>query len=301
MNEGTETTIAAHEDPVVVLRRVEPMLEAIDADKLHAGNFDAAAGASLVLGHLDVLMTLRPAFQETFRAFNFANLDSLRDYATVVKFLANAESSERPRVDVAATKALEEGKAFRANLGVIAAMFASLGVFDAAAVRAIERMPRGYEGTSNAILRYCVLFMEHRSEVEGKMPLSMDVIERGRAKAVELGAIGENPGSAEAEAAADLRRRAVTLFVNAYQEVKAAVEYVRRAERDASQFAPALSNHRANSRGDDDKQRGEDLPEDKKAEQAKEKASGSATPAPLAPTTDATKNAPPLPDSPFKR
>lgn len=301
MNESTPAAPAAQRDPVVVLERLHEALAAIDSDKLHPGNFDAAAGASLVLGHMDALMSLRPAFQATFRAFNFAHLDNLRDYATVVKYLANAEDTERPRVDLAAVRALEEGRAFRTKLAAIASMFANLGVFDATDVRNIERKTRGYEGTSDAILSYCVLFVAHRSEVEGNMPLSMDTIESGRAKAVELAAIGSSPGSAEAEKAADLRRRAVTLFMNAYQEVKWAVEYVRRVERDANQFAPALSNRRASSRGGDEEQQGEDLPEDKKAEQ--EKASGSVTPAPapVAPAGDASKNTPPLPDSPFKR
>lgn len=178
-----------------------------------------------------------------------------RAAAFVIGGLAVVSAASARGVD-SCMKALEYGRAFRTKLAAVTSMFANLGVFDATDVRNIERKTRGYDGTSDAILSYCVMFVAHRSEVEGNMPLSLDTIESGRAKAVE---------------------------------------------RDANQFAPALSNRRASSRGGDEEQQGEDLPEDKKAEQ--EKASGSVTPAPapVAPAGDASKNTPPLPDSPFKR
>lgn len=306
MTEASVAATAAHQDPVVVVERLDAELSAVDPEKFLVANFDVAGAASTVLGHLESIASLRPNIESTFRSFNFRYLDYLGDYAVAVKYLANAEENARPRVDPEVSKALEEGRAFRATLGSIAKMFAAIGVFDAGIVADIERLPRGYEGTSNAILRYAALFVDHRAQVDGKMPLSLQTIEQGRAKAVELGAMGATPDGKSLEEITDLRRRAVTLFLNAYQEVQSAIEYVRRHEGDAAEFVPTLANHRGGSKGESKEAGKKDpLPEDGKAEKAEKgearAASGEARPVSPAPKPASDKSAPPLPDSPFKR
>jgi hypothetical protein len=218
-----------------------------------------------------------------------------------VKYLANAEENARPRTDPAATAALEEGRAFRERVVAAVEMFAKFGILDAAIVASIVAETSGYAGTSDAILRCCVLLTEHRAEVEGKMPISMATIDEWRSKAVELGALGASPANKTPDELRDLRRRAVTLFMNAYQEVRWAIEYVRRHERDATEFAPVLSNNRGSSNGGDSK-KDEPLPEDKRAEEKKaSEPSGGAKPVESA-KKDAQGDKPlPLPDAPFKR
>lgn len=139
------------------------------------------------------------------------------------------------------------------------------------------------------------------------MPLSMVTVEQARAKAIELGAMGSAPAGKSLDELTDLRRRAVTLFMNAYQEVQWAVEYVRRHEGDAAEFVPTVSNHRGSSKSADGKgetkgepgsdgKKDDELPEDKKAEER----AANTEPRP-APRPASDKSTPPLPDSPFKR
>jgi len=307
MTHASSAAAAANQDPVIVLERLQAELAAVDPEKFHVANFDVAAAASAVLGHQSVLQPLRASLAATFRAFDFTYFDRLSDYAIAVKYLVNAEENARPRVDPAASKALEEGRALRARLASVARMFADLGTFDAGIVADIERTSRGYEGTSNAILRYAALFVDHRDKVEENMPLSMVTVEQARAKAIELGAMGNAPAGKSLEELTDLRRRAVTLFINAYQEVQWAVEYVRRHEGDAAQFVPSVSNHRGSSKSAEDKgetkgesgadgKKDNELPEDKKAE---ERAAHTESKSAAKPASD--KSTPPLPDSPFKR
>jgi hypothetical protein len=290
---------ASDHDPVVVLKRLGPALAAVDRERFHPGNLDVAQAASVVLGHLESMEQLRGAIEATFRSFEFAHLDNLRDYAIAVKYLVNAEDNARATVDPGASAALAEGRAFREKIAATAEMFAKHDIFDAAVVASIEALPRGYDGTSNAIIRYCALFVEHRAEVEGKMIHSMQSIEEWREKAVSLGALGASPSSKTPEELRDLRRRAVTLFMNAYQEVRWAIEYVRRHERDATDFAPVLSNNRGSSGGDSKKT--DPLPEDKKAEEKKANESSGGKPVEAAKKSEPGAQPLPLPDAPFKR
>jgi hypothetical protein len=300
MNESSVAASTSSHDPIVVLKRLEPALAKVDPDKFHPGNLDIAHAASVVLGHLESMEKMRAGIEATFRAFDFAHLDNLRDYATAAKYLVNAEDNARAKVDPAASAALDDGRAFRGKIAAVATMFVTHLVFDAAVVASIEALSHGYDGTSNAIIRYCALFADHRAQVDGKMPLTMDTIEEWRGKAIALGALGASPSSKTPEELRDLRRRAVTLFMNAYQEVRWAIDYVRRHERDSAEFAPALSNNRGSSGGGDSKN--EELPEDKKAEEKKaNESSGGQAPAEAAKKTEPGAQPLPLPDSPFKR
>ncbi|MDP3278238.1 MAG: hypothetical protein Q8Q09_23830, partial [Deltaproteobacteria bacterium] len=121
--------------------------------------------------------------------------------------------------------------------------------------------------------------------------------------AIAIGAAGARPENKTPEEIADKRRRAVTLFMNAYDEVRYAVQYLRRHYQDAHEIVPKLTNRVATSRSDTASSPREELSPDKRDELAKaeERARDSdPTREPLG-LSEPLSAAPALPDSPFRK
>ncbi|MDP3274182.1 MAG: hypothetical protein Q8Q09_03240 [Deltaproteobacteria bacterium] len=299
----THATASTDQDPIRVIAKLEPKLNALDPNKLHPGNLDVAQAASLVIGHYPGIAKYRDELQATIRDFDVGNLDDLARYAIAAKYLVTIEQNRRNQVDPVASKELEAGRALRARLATVARMFADLGVFDDATVRDIERISRGYEGTSSALLRLSELFRTKRELVEGNMPMRFEELDEARTTAIAIGAAGARPENKTPEEIADKRRRAVTLFMNAYDEVRYALQYLRRHHQDAHEIVPKLTNRVGTSRSDSASSPREELSPDKRDELAKaEERARDSDPArePLG-LSEPLSAAPALPDSPFRK
>ncbi|MBL8679269.1 MAG: hypothetical protein JNK05_08900 [Myxococcales bacterium] len=280
------------------MKKLEPKLMALDARYLHPGNFDVSSGADLVLARRDDIVKYRAAIEAEFKRFDFDHIDLLEEYAVASKYLAAIEDNAPKTVPEAAKTAFAEGVRFRELFASQANTFVTFGVFDsadAAVVRDIEKLPRSYNGVSDALIRFSALFTKHAEKIAGKSPLTTEQIASANAQGIALGKWGAELDEPEkATDVEDRRRRAVTLLANAWRDIRLAMEWVRREQKDAAKIVPGFSGASAASRGAD---KGEpDLPEDKREELEKAKGGG-ATPAPA--PVDPTK--PPLPDAPFKR
>ncbi|MBL8680664.1 MAG: hypothetical protein JNK05_15910 [Myxococcales bacterium] len=294
MSDSNELTDLTTLDPVKTVEELKPMMAALDPAKLHPGNFDVGSASSTVLAHRDEIEAQRGAIDSEFKRFDFTHIDNLEKYAVASKYLATIEDNVSKTVPEAFTKALADGTALRAKFSKQAATFIEFEVFDstdAAVVREIDLLGRGYEGTSQALIRFSALFLERRAVIEGKMPMSIAQVEAASKQGMALGQIGKEAGrlSVGPDDITDLRRRAVTLLATAWQEIRWAMDYVRRHEKDSAKIVPGFSGSAARA----EEKAEPDLPEDKKEDLAK----GGATPAPVPP--DPSK--PPLPDAPFKR
>jgi hypothetical protein len=285
-------------DPIVAVDGLKPSMAALAPDSLHPGNFDVSAAANTALAQLSEIVALRDAIGAEFKRFNFEHIDRLEEYAVASKYLAAIENNAPTTVPAEASAALAAGVLLREKFSAVANTFVTFGVFDsadAAVVRDIEKLPRSYDGASQALIRFSALFTEKSAAIEGKSPLTSEQISSARAQGVALGQWGEEIKLRQKSSEiTDMRRRAVTLLANAWQEIRFAVDYVRRHEKDAAKIVPGFSGASAAARGGD---KGEpDLPDDKREELERAKGGGATpTPAPVDPTK------PPLPDAPFKR
>lgn len=292
-SEAQSTTL----DPVATVARLEPQLAALDADELHPGNFDVSSAANIALAQHAEIETHRAAIAAEFKRFNFDHIDKLPDYAVAAKYLSTVEENASTTVPVDASQAYAKGLKAWDLFASQANHFIEFGVFDsadAAKVRSIQKNPRSYEGVGKALIRYSELFTASAEKIAGKSLLSAEQISEAMALGITLGkwdAELEQPK--KTSEMTDKRRRAVTLLTTAWRDIRLALEWVRREEKDAAKIVPGFSGASAASRGTE---KADPAPSEDKRDE-KDSAKGGVTPAPA--PVDPTK--PLLPDAPFKR
>jgi hypothetical protein len=284
-------------DPVATVAKLEAQLMALEADKLHPGNFDVSSAANLALAQHSEIVQYREAIAAEFKRFNFDHIDKLAEFAVAAKYLSTVEANTPTMVPPEASEALAKGLKVRDQFASQSNHFVEFEVFDsadAATVRDIEKLPRSYEGVSKALIRYSELFTKRAATIAGKSLLTAEQISDANVLGFALGQWdAELNQPKKSSAVTDKRRRAVTLLANAWRDIRLALDWVRREEKDAAKIVPGFSGASAASRGGD---KPEPAPLDEERDE-QDYAKGGATPAPA--PVDPSK--PPLPDAPFKR
>jgi hypothetical protein len=109
--------------------------------------------------------------------------------------------------------------------------------------------PVGYRNVAFDLLALVAIFRETWNALTGKTGISMEELEKAEVMADELlGAVAERELGQVVADAADNRQRAFTLFVNAYDQVRRAVLFLRHDEDDADTIIPSLYAGRSNRR-----------------------------------------------------
>lgn len=112
----------------------------------------------------------------------------------------------------------------------------------------------GYRDMAFDVLQLASAFRKEWASIEAHTPVTSIELDESEALAnVLVTTLGEN-GQADASASpsGELRRRAYTLFVQTYEEVRRAVTYVRWEEGDVDQIIPSLFAGRARKRDEED-------------------------------------------------
>jgi hypothetical protein len=105
---------------------------------------------------------------------------------------------------------------------------------------------KGYVGLCASVSALVSRLQEERVVLEGKTGLTLEDLKRADIAArtlLEALALRDKPLERLAELK-DLRRRAFTLFIHAYSEVRRAVLYLRASHGDAEKLTPSLYRRR---------------------------------------------------------
>jgi hypothetical protein len=104
------------------------------------------------------------------------------------------------------------------------------------------RGPMGHSQTAFDVLGLCSLLRAHWPNIQGKTALLLSDVEQAETLSDSLlSAVGERKASdAEASGATLNRQKAYTLFMQAYEEVRRALAYLRYHEGDVDELAPSL-------------------------------------------------------------
>ncbi|WP_437625608.1 hypothetical protein [Sorangium sp. So ce1151] len=218
-----------------------PEMDALERDALLPINIDIPRAVSQVLGVLPGLLALRPLIAERLPTHDVGLVDRLETYALAAWYAhlawlssGGAQNGLKPL--------LEEAVPLRANLLGDAEALARRGLVDAETVADI-RAGNGHMDTANDLVALSALFSGSWSEIAGKTAATEEEVRRAGELGPELLAAlgvrehGAAPGPSDA---ADKRARAFTLFVNAYDQTRRAVSYLRWNEDDLETIAPSL-------------------------------------------------------------
>jgi hypothetical protein len=220
---------------------MRPRYLALATSDLVAVNTDVPAAVSIVLGALPHLRALRSQIVEELPKFPVHYLDELETIALAAWFahLRTLPANDRP--DAVATL-LAEATPLRKGLLVAAVALADRGLLSQATVDQIQS-GQGHLDTANDLVALAALFHEAWPRVQGKTAVTEEEIARAASLGPQLiAALGmrDNPLPGANEDLADLRVRAFSLLVRAYDECRHASRYLRRHEPDPDALTPSI-------------------------------------------------------------
>lgn len=232
-----DTAAAAYE-------RVAAEIDALPADRVGIVAVDISTAVSIVLGASVKLAELRPDLSAELTRPPLQSLAKLPDYALAAhyaylqSFGTSAATADRVRELVA------EAAPLRQRLLTVAEMLAALGLIDGARVAEI-RSGSGNIDTANDLIALAATFANDWSKIGQQVPIQEAEVDRAAALGTELlVALGVRRVGADrepdAKGWADRKSRALRLMVDAYDEVRRAVAYLRWKHGDADTYAPSL-------------------------------------------------------------
>jgi len=222
------------------LDRVRPEFAAIAVDDLLPINLEAVAAAGTVEGVLPKVLLLHDQMQKELPAFDLNNLDKLELYALALLQAHTLSLGANPipeNVAALGTDATEQ----RAQLLSDATALAKRGLISSAALDKLNG-PNGYYNTATDLLTIANMLRTNWAAISGKTGVTEYELDRAEVVGDQLvRAMGKREHSAATIAAVALeRQQAYTLFVEAYDEVRRAVSYLRWHQNDADEIAPSL-------------------------------------------------------------
>jgi hypothetical protein len=242
-------TMTSPEFAEAAFQKVKPQLLALRADELEHMNVDVPNAASIALAAHGRMIDLRPRMA-ALPGHPVELLDELPTYAAAAWYahlvsLPAAGDGERVK------KLLDEAGPLRDALLLAAEALVPRGLLDADKVAEI-RAGLGNLDKANDLAALSDLFKQAWPQIASKTAVDRAEVDRAATLGMELLlALGEK-GLAQKRAATaearDLRVRAFTLLVRAYEQCTRAVSYLRWMEDDLELYAPSLRPRARSSR-----------------------------------------------------
>lgn len=239
---------ASEESAAAAYERVAAELDALPSDRVGTVTLEVSTAVSTVLGASVKLAGLRGDIAAKLPAHPTKAIDRLTDYALAAQYAylqsfgAPTASPDRVR------ELLTEASALRQRLLVVAEMLAALGLIDATRIAEI-RSGTGHVDTANDLIALGATFANDWSKLAGHIPLQEAEIDRAAVLGTELlVALGVRragaDGEPDAKGWADRKNRALRLMVDAYDEARQAVAYLRWKQGDIDAYTPSLFSRR---------------------------------------------------------
>ncbi len=220
-----------------VRREVE--IRAVPTDALAPINIDVITSMATVLGALPGLRELRPTIA-MLPAFDLAAFDALEDYTMALGathsrwMIATAPREALPELGAAAVEV-------RDTLVADATALARRGVLDGQLV-ANFRSGVGYRAVVRDLMGLTALLRDAWDTVSRLTALEeSELVAASNLADRIVGALGERAlGPAHAAESTLVRQQAFTLWMNAYNQARRAVAYLRWDQGDADKIAPSV-------------------------------------------------------------
>ncbi|MEZ4296155.1 MAG: hypothetical protein R3B70_14375 [Polyangiaceae bacterium] len=224
---------------------IEPLLAELKPDELIPIKTDVSRAVAIAVGAVPHLAKLRSNAAK-IPGFDIANMDRLGTYALGAWY---AHLMSMPEVaESELTRLMDEARPLRETMLLAAELLAHLDYFDRRAVADV-RAGQGNLDAANDLVALSALFSARWDEVENKTPVEWAQVERasqlGPEILIALGARNQ-PGArvVDPTSSSERRVRAYSLFVNAYDECRRVVTFLRWNHGDADEIAPSLFANR---------------------------------------------------------
>ncbi len=229
-------------------KRVLPELEALPAEQVAHVNLEPMVAVSVVLGTLPELQSFRAELMRRLPDFDLPRFDKLEDYAMA---LAHAHTmhlvAQKPPDDLRVLHA--EGVALCERLRSDAEALFKRGLIEPMAPKALEGTV-GHRNLANDLQVLGRHLTDSLPAVEEESAIQATELERAMLLSARilrsLGLREQSPGASRA--ASNMRARAFTLLVSAYENARRAISYLRWKEGDVDAIIPSLYANRGGGR-----------------------------------------------------
>jgi hypothetical protein len=242
--------IATTNQPLLrdALEQIRPEMSALSTDDLIPINIDPVAATGIARGSLPRIMKYREQLVSEVPKFDLSNLDKLGTYALALIQAQTAYGIATTPPEVLASLA-EEAAKLRDLLYSDAAALGKRGLLNPAPLNDLKG-PAGYRNTATDVLGLALLLRNHLDKIAAKTCVTLAELDRAEVVGQQLlDAVGVREQSpAKVEQATVERQQAYTLFVNAYDQVRRAIGFLRWNDNDADDIAPSLYGGRTTSR-----------------------------------------------------
>lgn len=232
------------------LEAVRPEMEALTEEQLAPMNLDIPTCVMTVRGAMAEIMPFKDRVAAALPKFNLALFDKLETYAMALGY-----ANTRHRVASTPVMPLEElqeaAVALREQLLSDLQPLAFRGFIDESRLSQVKRV-NGYNNLAQEVMLMTELARKSWSVISTKTSLTLAELAHAEQVAERLvKAAGEKEQIKPVVTAEnDVRRRAYTLLLNAYDEVRRAITFVRWAEDDIDEIAPSLWSNRVRRKTD---------------------------------------------------
>jgi hypothetical protein len=220
--------------------QVKGEIAAITEQQFVHVSLDIAATVITTQGVYPEVIELRDEFVKHLPTFDIAKLDKLETYALAM-FCAQADFKAATEQPASVTELVNTAVATRAVLLADVNALIAHGILAPGVIGGLQ----GTNGHKNLMMDLGTLasiLRKYASKVAERTSVRPEELSAAEDLANKLGkAVGLREQSPQVIAEATRTRLAAfTLFLNTYDEVRAAVQYIRRAEGDADSIIPSL-------------------------------------------------------------
>ncbi len=239
---GSEVEPEFREEARAAFERVRPRLDGVAPDAAMRSNLHPTRAIGIVLAAEPKIAAMIPQIRRQLPEFPIEQIQELRDLALAAYYAIHrpVATEEETKLGARIAALVAEGTELRQTLQLEAEALARRRLLPPEQVTAL-RGGRGHSSVADALVALSSLFRDRWKEVKSKTATTVEDIARAQQLSLELvEVLGSRAISQTRETATHEGRRALALLVQAYDEIRSAVLYLRRKEKDGSTIAPSL-------------------------------------------------------------
>jgi hypothetical protein len=234
--------------------RALPASQALDANALTIINIDVPSAIAMTVGKLPGIMALREQ-AKALPGFDITSFDQLETYTLAIG-QAHTTYMGASAAPEAIVELNEKGMQLRNTLYADAVALATRGLISGDRIGEFKANI-GYKNLAFDLMALAGVLRGSWDKISGKTAITTDDLDQAELIGDQLvSAVGTREETPANVAAVSMQRqRNFTVFLNAYDQVRRAVGFLRWDEEDSERIAPSLYSGRGNSnarkKGDD--------------------------------------------------
>jgi hypothetical protein len=240
INPGTPSDPSSEARSFAAYKRLLPQIESFPVEQLVPITIDIPTAITMVLGSLPEIRNMRASIAEGLHGFDLTLLDNLEDYTQALTYASGLSmSAAQPAAELPALA--EAGATKREVLLADTKALIARGLLQPESISGLSGTV-GYRNIAMDLIALIGLLRANLPQIASKSAVTAAELDEANRVADELlNKVGQKTqGPSQVGASAEIRQKAFSLFITAYDQVRRAIHYLRWQHGDAESIAPSL-------------------------------------------------------------